>query len=599
LKVPLLRSSADIQRFQREARIAAGIHHPHVCPVLDVGVLDGTHFLIMPYLEGVPLTEYTQPGCLLPQGQAADLVRRIALVLQSLHERGLMHRDLKPTNVMIRDSREPILMDFGLARSFADEGERVTSTGMAVGTPAYMSPEQINGDAEAMGPGCDIYSLGVILFELLTGRLPFQATRLEKLYKEIFLTPPPMPSEARRGIDPVLDWICTKAMAKKPDERFASMAEFAAALERLLSGRGYQPPEKLPAVDKEAEKAARARESRRRLRVALAAGLVLVLSGVGGTVWLGQGDRPSVAAAPALPTTRRSGVEAPPPADPPAAGPEARASASGAPEIAAERAGERPPAEVTNSIGMKLVWIPAGRFVMGSSRETGRSPDEGREHDVEITRPFYLGKYEVTQKQYQEVMGHNPSSFAPGGSGTERVAGLATEDFPVESVSWHEAVAFCAALGRREPGWVYRLPTEAEWEYACRGGSAEATPFHLGRSLSSEQANFDGNFPYRAAAGRYLQRPTRVGSYPANGFGLHDLHGNVWEWCSDWYEAGYYRSSPRQDPEGPGQGTRRVLRGGSWYSSSVDCRSASRGRSEPEKRAAGTGFRVVGTVGGR
>ena len=244
-----------------------------------------------------------------------------------------------------------------------------------------------------------------------------------------------------------------------------------------------------------------------------------------------------------------------------------------------------------NSLGMKFAIIPAGKFVMGSpGSEAKRSADEGPQHEVEITRPFYLGSHQVTQEQYKKVMG-NPSRFTRnnGGGGANH---------PVEQVSWEEAVAFCRKLSaqsqEKASGRAYRLPTEAEWEYACRGGATSSSPFFLGDSLSSTQANFNGNYPYGGAAkGPYLERTTPVGSYKPNAFGLFDMHGNAWDWCSDWYDENYYNQSPRQDPQGPQIGTRRVLRGGSWINVGHDCRSGYRDWHGPGYRYHGVGFRVA------
>jgi formylglycine-generating enzyme required for sulfatase activity len=276
--------------------------------------------------------------------------------------------------------------------------------------------------------------------------------------------------------------------------------------------------------------------------------------------------------------------------------------------------------EVTNSIGMKLVLIPAGKFTMGSPQEERDTalasvPEgsraqakswfevEGPQHEVEISKPFYLGVYEVTQAEYEKVMGTNPSWFSATGSGKEKVEGKDTSRFPVENVSWNDAVEFCKKLSEtpeeKRSGRVYRLPTEAEWEYSCRGG-ASSKPFHFGDSLTSTQANFDGNYPYGGAdKGPYLERTTRVGSYDANAFGLYDMHGNVWEWCADWYSKDYYKDSPRKDPQGPATGTSRVLRGGSWGVYGWNCRSASRSGVDPGIRCGNVGFRVVLVAGAR
>jgi formylglycine-generating enzyme required for sulfatase activity len=259
--------------------------------------------------------------------------------------------------------------------------------------------------------------------------------------------------------------------------------------------------------------------------------------------------------------------------------------------------GAAPPApaakEIVNSVGMKLVRIPAGKFLMGSpANEEGRQEDEGPQHEVEITRPFYMGVYEVTQEEYEKVMGTNPSHFSAGGEGKDQVANQDTRRFPVESVSWNDAMEFCHKLSavpeERAAGRVYRLPTEAEWEYACRGGSPSSDYFHFGKALRGKGAN---------VAASELGRTAPVGSYPPNGYGLHDMHGNVWEWCQDW--KGPYPGGLLRDPEGPGYGTRRVRRGGGWHNEPREARSAARCENGPGLRHNCIGFRVVVRSGER
>jgi formylglycine-generating enzyme required for sulfatase activity len=256
--------------------------------------------------------------------------------------------------------------------------------------------------------------------------------------------------------------------------------------------------------------------------------------------------------------------------------------------------------EVTNSIGMKLVRIPKGTFTMGSpASEDGHENDE--QHAVEITKDFWLGVHEVTQKQYQQVMGKNPSYFSASGGGKDQVAGTSTDDFPVEMVTWDEAVEFCKKLSERavekNARRLYRLPTEAEWEYACRGGAPSYQVFHFGNSLSSKQANFNGNYPYGGAGkAEHLARTCKVGSYAQNRFGLHDMHGNVWEWCADWYDKDYYGTSPRRDPQGPSGHIYRVIRGGGWDTNGRYCRSASRDGYWQEVPHRRVGFRVAAVL---
>jgi uncharacterized protein (TIGR02996 family) len=258
--------------------------------------------------------------------------------------------------------------------------------------------------------------------------------------------------------------------------------------------------------------------------------------------------------------------------------------------------------ELTNSIGMRFVLIPPGSFLMGSPpSERGRSKDEGPQHEVQITRPFYLGVFPVTQQEYQKVIGKNPSWFSRRGGGKQQVKDISTAElkrFPVEFVSWQEARTYLQKLSALpaevKAGRQYRLPAEAEWEYACRGSGSSSSPFHYGASLSSRQANFNGNHPCGGAAkGPNLGRPCPVGSYQPNGFGLYDMHGNVWEWCADWYKAGYYAQSPAKDPRGPSRGSDRVYRGGGWNCNGRYCRSAFRDRDEPTIGGNFLGFRVA------
>jgi uncharacterized protein (TIGR02996 family) len=254
--------------------------------------------------------------------------------------------------------------------------------------------------------------------------------------------------------------------------------------------------------------------------------------------------------------------------------------------------------ELVNSLGMELVLIPPGRFQMGSPfSEPYHSPDEGPAHEVTLTRAFYLGRFPVTQREYREVTGLKPSHFAPDGPlPYYRLTDVDTSRFPVDSVDYEDALAFCERLSsrpeERRAGRRYRLPTEAEWEYACRAGTSGV--FYHGESLSSDQANFDGNYPYGGAGrGRYLKRTCPVGEYPPNAFGLHDMLGNVWEWCADWFGETYYQQSPKSDPAGPPGGESRVLRGGSWIDAGWHCRCADRSHREALHYV---GFRVAMTL---
>jgi formylglycine-generating enzyme required for sulfatase activity len=243
-----------------------------------------------------------------------------------------------------------------------------------------------------------------------------------------------------------------------------------------------------------------------------------------------------------------------------------------------------------------MVWIPAGTFTMGSPEsEPGRLSSEGPQTQVAVSKGFCIGKFEVTQGEFLTVMGTNPSAFT------------GNPELPVDTVSWNDALAFCAALTARErneqrlpAGYEYRLPTEAEWEYACRAGTTNA--FHYGEAMRSGMANFNGVFEYPPCGegiyscenpvGTYLAATTKVGNYAPNAWGLHDMHGNAWEWTHDWF-ADSLPGGSITDPKGPDTGEVRVVRGGSWDENAWGCRSANRFYIFPDARSASIGFRVV------
>jgi len=234
------------------------------------------------------------------------------------------------------------------------------------------------------------------------------------------------------------------------------------------------------------------------------------------------------------------------------------------------------PKELVNSLGRKLVLVPKGTFWMG---------DRGEQRQVEIPHDFYMGVFPLTQEQWQTVMGSNPSYFSRSGGGDDRVFAISDADFkqfPVEQVSWDDVQGFLKRLNAREKesGFLYRLPTEAEWEYACRGGTSSqidcAFDFYFSQpsnDLAPWQANFGG----------HLGLTTKVGSYKPNRLGLYDMHGNVWEWCQDLFQAG---------------GSARVIRGGSWSHGGSYCRASSRGSDEPDYRGKLLGFRITAVPSG-
>jgi formylglycine-generating enzyme required for sulfatase activity len=244
---------------------------------------------------------------------------------------------------------------------------------------------------------------------------------------------------------------------------------------------------------------------------------------------------------------------------------------------------------------MEFVFIPPGRFLMGSGPGDPERQSYDVQHPVELSRGFYLGKYEVTQGEWVKLMHHNPSQFPDCGPRC-----------PIETVSYDDIQAFIAKLGERSHA-RFRLPTEAEWEYACRAGTR--TPYSTGATLTTAQANFDGREGEGGDPKKFRGRPAPVGSYPPNPWGLYDLHGNLWEWCEDWFAD--YPAGPARDPKGPAREFarpvwdarggdwvfKRVIRGGSWYFNADSCRCALRYTHAPADKGFSLGFRLVREAG--
>jgi formylglycine-generating enzyme required for sulfatase activity len=237
--------------------------------------------------------------------------------------------------------------------------------------------------------------------------------------------------------------------------------------------------------------------------------------------------------------------------------------------------GTQPSKHFTNSLGIEFTWLSPGSFTMGSPKDEIQRDEDEVPHVVTLSRGFYMSTCLVTQEQWEKVMCNNPSEFRG-------------QNLPVENVSWHDCQQFINCLKKKDMK-PYRLPTEAEWEYACRAGSS--TPFNCGATISTDQANYNGDYCYAdGKKGVYRQKTTPVGVFPANAWGLFDMHGNVWQWCQDWY--GDYPEKNAVDPRGPMSGTRRVARGGAWFQVPALCRSAVHVGQEPNVRNYSIGFRL-------
>ena len=524
----LVRREGLAERFRQEARVQGQLNHPNVVALYDFVESSAGLFLVQEYVDGRPLSAVIgrEIGPI-PAEKALPMFRQLLAGVGAAHTAGIVHRDLKPANVLVTHDGHVKVTDFGIAKVAG--GSVKTQTGTRMGTMHYMAPEQVR--AESVDARTDVYALGVTLFEMLTGHLPFDEGGSEisdwELMTRIVQTPVPDPRDVYPHIPESLVQAVLVATNKDPAERFQDCAEVGdclQALDGIETGSGSPAPERI------------------------------------GVIRVGDQGSKSDAHSPGIVRLRK------------------------------------PAREVVNSMGMAMMRIPAGEYSMGSPpAEAGRSSDE-MQHRVVLSCDFMLAKTAVTQGQWASVMGRNPANF----NGKER---------PVENVNWDDAVLFCNQLSEREgrtPAYAvnrgevswdqaangYRLPTESEWEYACRAGSE--TPFHFGDRISTAQVNYDGNYPYGGGpVGEFRRETVLVGSLPANAWGLHETHGNVYEWCWDWY--GAYPGAVT-DPVGPALGTRRVLRGSSWSNFGRYCRSAARYHVAPVGRSRNLGLRPASSA---
>ena len=557
-------SASQAQAFLREARKVACLKHPGIVAVHDVGREGPYFFIVSDWIDGTSLAQMTARGRL-GFNQTAAIIIEVAQALHFAHLHDIVHRDIKPGNILLDAQNRAYLTDFGIA---VTEDELVHEPGTLCGTPAYMSPEQIRGENCAINARTDIYSLGVVLYELLTGRLPFRAKGLEDIRRAIVDGEPRPPRTIDDSIPIEVETICLKAMSKRPADRFSTAKDMAASLQSTCRGmKSFPAADGAPfdfgsELPRDADKPATAKTSTSLAKLAESLGLSTTkLMQAAREVLRVEIRTPSYPLSPDQIDRLREAF------------PEGRTG-----RVGNDDALRQPPLRLDLGAGvvLEMRMIPAGTFVMGSPPDEEGHNDDEIEHEVSISRPFYMGQYLVTQEQFERVMDFNPSYFRES-------------NLPVEMVAWFDSYLFCEMLTKRF-GRPFRLPTEAEWEYACRAGTT--TPFHTGAAVTTQFANFDGKFTYgNGPQGLSRWKTTPVDAFPPNPWNLHDMHGNVWEWCGDWY--GHYDDHAVVDPTGPAEGDIRVLRGGSWFHGPADCRSAQRDALDPGRRHSLYGFRVV------
>ncbi len=585
----LLDNTDFLLRFQNEAASTGRIHHANVVTIYESGQADdGTPYIAMEFLEGESLRQALARRGALPVAEVAEILQQAARGLNAAHKLGIIHRDLKPDNIFLTypdDAAAPLvgahdavpfapdvgaglvpalpvgmadtgraqdpplrpvvvkLVDFGIAK--LRESGAHTQTGMVLGTPAYMSFEQASGvRSDELDARSDVYSLGVVVYEMLTGHLPFQSdTPLGYVRKHTMEEPPPFRVVAPGlGVPPAIESAVMKALVKDRDRRYMSALEFA----REVASATQTLP-------------------REQAGLPLPSALIVSLPAT-------EVSEPLVSTKVVQP------IEQPP------------LDSMGA-------------AKVNPKDGLKYVWIPPGTFMMGCSPgDIECDENEKPSHQVTITKGFWLGQTEVTVGAYKRFAGATGRQMPTEAGLQERSLnpGCGNDAMPIVSVTWDDAQAYCVWAGGR-------LPTEAEWEYAARAGSTAARygpldeiAWYAGNSgrqrLDSERIREGDRANYLKRLEENGNNLHEVGLKRANGFGLYDMLGNVWEWVNDWYDPGYYQNSPSQDPLGTSSGQERAARGGSWGDSPGYVRVSGRNRLFPGYRFDIIGFRCGGEV---
>ncbi len=498
----LAATSPPRKRFLREARAVAAIKHENVVQVHSVEE-QPLPYIVMEFVDGPTLQDKMDEAGPIDIPEVLHIGRQIAAGLAAAHSLGLIHRDIKPANILLEKGvvLKVKITDFGLARA-ADDAS-LTQSGTITGTPLYMAPEQAKG--AKLDSRADLFSLGSVLYALACGHPPFRAaTTLAVLRRVTEDTPRPL----QEIIPETPDWfvaIVDKLLAKDPADRFQTAQEVADML------ADSQSQVKQHVTVRDIAKIPVAKPGQRKIpsikmvaysgiAICLLAGIVAIIAGLFSRNPQTKLNDDSASAA--VPTNQ------------------------------IVQSAESPSAAFKNSIGMEFVTVPKGISWMGGCEGV---PGKRK---VEMPNDFMMGKFEVTQGEWEAVMGTNPSSFSRNGALKHLVADFSDDEvkkLPVEMVSWNECQEFVEKLNKQthESGWTYRLPTPDEWEYACRGGpltnrSESAFSYYYTKPTNiyvSDQANY--------GFGKPVRRPVTVGKFEANKLGLHDMHGNVWEWCGE------------------------------------------------------------------
>jgi len=611
-------------RFQREAEFIAALEHGSIVPVYDFGEHEDQPYIVMRYLPGGTLRDRLTNGAL-PISEITPIFQSIASALDYAHKKGVIHRDIKPGNILFDSEGKANLSDFGIAK-LQEASAAFTGTGDLIGTPNYVSPEQAMGEKHIDGRA-DIYSMGVVLFECLTGELPFKADTPMGVAIAHIQSPIPSLLDRNPDLPPAFEEIIRKALDKKPKNRFENTTALAQAIqdrESMLdpddtfyvtpSGKvvhpslasASSPSQAGPASTQGRVDVSLTPPSRPESAPAPKRSGLPGLIGVGGVILaiilfigliggIGVGLIPNpFATSPAVVMTEAPATNTPkiiiasviPSPTQIVKEPILTATTAPLPTKASTATSSVPLPEITDGKGIAMVLIPAGRFSMGGS-DLNAEPDEKPVHPINLDA-YYIDKFEVTNAAYIACVEDGGACKPPiqkdSFTRSSYYGVKEYNDYPVVYVDWDMARNYCEWRGAR-------LPTEAQWEKAARGSDDQRSyPWEAGRT-DCQKANYNG--PNGCYGGT-----TKVGSYAAgkSPYGVYDMAGNVWEWVADWYSERYYQTSFESNPLGPDSGQSRVLRGGSWTRQEFDIRVSNRNKFAPTYYNFDIGFRCASDV---
>ncbi len=565
----------SVKRFEREVKASEKLVHPNIIAVLDSGSSKGQLFMVMELIEGKDLFELINEKGKLAIKEAVAYIIQAARALEHAHANGVIHRDVKPAN-LIADSQGLLkIVDMGLAKIQAGENEdkisMLTTNTAIMGSADFMSPEQ-TVSTKNVDTRTDIYSLGASFYFLLTAKVMYpQKATFSKLISHR-QAPISSLKFMRPDVSQKLDDIYTKMVAKKVEDRYQSMTKLILDLEALEKESTTQNLLKQDAVlnpfqvngvnfldlDDISIKPKKSAGIFANKKIAMFCAGLFVVVGLLVILFI---PKNTMVKNDLNNTDDAQEAFLEPPFDFNQAQ-EAQQALAKTLGLAVETT-----VDLGRGVNLAMILIPQGKFMMGSPfSEPGHKSDEAQ-HQVVLSRPYFIGKNEVTQEQWEAVMGDNPSQTKGA-------------KLPVTNISWNDCQNFISKLNAKTES-NYRLPTEAEWEYACRSGSKSA--YSVGDKITKNDANYEN-----AKGGA---KP--VGSYKPNAFGLYDMHGNVWEFCSDWY--GAYSPGKSLDPMGVNNGRDHVLRGGSFFVDGLLLRSSTRDLVAPDFHNVVIGLRLAKT----